>query len=132
MTLQSLDNRTNIAYSAQTRSSFATEHYRLWDRTEHYGPTKEDCTSEQAASVGHGSVDDYGGSRGLQCQRADNLPGDQERQAQSLSAQQGLSHQARRSSGLVRGIGGNRAGQGRHESVGSIPFVYIGYTFRTQ
>src|SRR2546426_10471367 len=94
VTIQPLDKQTYIAYSAQTRSSFATEHYRLRDRIEHYGPTEENRTREQATGIGHRGINDHGSSRRLQRQRADDLPSDQERQAQGLSAQQRLSYQA--------------------------------------
>ena len=121
---QTLDKRPVMLYSALAGSQLTTEAYRLWYRIEHYAPTEESHENVTTAGVRHGSLDDRRSSRGLQCQCADDLPGDQKREAQSLSAQQRLSGQARRFASVVRGLGRDQARQGRDRCLG-IPNVYL-------
>jgi hypothetical protein len=131
--MKPLDKRTLIYYSAHLRTGHDTECSRIWYkvvyrrhyRIEHYASIEENHKIGQAAGIGHGDIDDCRSRRGLQRQCTDHLPGDPEWQAQSLSAQQGLSDQAGRSTSLVRGLGNHRARQERHEGVESIPIVYL-------
>jgi hypothetical protein len=128
-TMKTLDKCTGMHYSALKCTGQCTEPYRTRDkiayvllyRIEHYATTEENDAIGQAAGVGYGDLDDPRSSRGLQRQCTHDLPGHQKRQAQSLSAPQRNSDQAQRSPGMVRGISHHGSGQGRHESVGSIP-----------
>ena len=128
MLLQVLDCSAVMLYSDQICLGCTTEATELWYRIEHYEPSEEGRANEQTARPRHRDTDDRSGSRRLQRQRTDDLPGYPERQAQSLSAQQGLSDQARRFTGVVRGISRNRSRQRGNERLKSRPDVYIEFT----
>ena len=129
---QALDNPAILLYSDLSDSNYTTEHYRLWDRIEHYESSQEGCSREQAPRFGDGDIDDRRSGCRLPRQRADHLPRDPERQAQSLSAEQRLPHQARRSPSMVRGLSGHGSGQEGDGSLKDRLHVYIGYTDDTR
>src|SRR5262245_53936641 len=102
MPLQALAKYSVRIYSGLSCVRSATEDYRLWYRIDHYGSSQEGRPSRQAAGIGNRGADDRGSRSGLQRQQTDALPGDPQRQTQSLSTQQRLSDQTGRFAGVVR------------------------------